>query len=205
MRRRTRGLTIVELMVAMTVLSVAGLLTMALFRMGVGGWKKMEAQSGLLADYEVLSGKLSREVQKSTYVSASTDIGPDGPTLAFLSATDDTTGVFHLDPVSYQPRWQSYQVFYYDSAARRIYLHKVPLAPGSPEIDSPEPIEDYDAGTGNIHDYRTAGRLLMADVDLCTFTLADNMLVLQVEGSRRRYGTERPETLKMRTSIAFRN
>ena len=186
------------------VLGLMGLLTVALFRTGASGWKKLEAQSTMLADYEVLQAKLSREAQRSTFVSASTETDADGTTLAFLSAVDDS-GEFVLDNGTFNPLWQKYLVFYYESSTRNVYLSEVPLAPGSPESTSPEPLEFYDAGSGKLKDYRTGGRLLMTDVDVCNFTLDNTMLITEIEGSRLRYGDSEPEELKMITSVAFRN
>lgn len=201
---RQRGVTIMEILVACLVLALLGLLTIALFRTGASGWRKLEAQSTLLADYEVLEAKLSREAQRSCFVSASTTVGPNGSTLAFLSAMNDD-GVFAIDPLSYQPVWQKYLVFYYDQNARRIYLAEVPLVPGSPEISAPQRLEDYDAGTGSLEDYRHDGRLLMTDVDTCNFSLLDSILSFEIAGSRKRYGDTEPEILRMAGSAGFRN
>jgi type II secretory pathway pseudopilin PulG len=212
MRVRQRGITVVELIVASLILGLLGLLTVVLFRTGASGWKKLEAQSGLLADYEVFNEKLSREVQRSNFGSAYAADTPDdtGTTLAFLSAMDDN-GNFALDTgpgppaPTYEPEWQKYLVFYWDKPARRIYLNEVKLAAGSPEVNTPVPIEMYSAGTGNINDYRTGGRLLMTDVDNCRFELDNFMLTVEVGASKRRYGDEQPETLNMVNSVGFRN
>lgn len=202
----SRGTTVVELLVAATVLSLLSLLTLALFKTGASGWRKLEAQSGLLADYEVLAGKLTKEIQRSVGVSASTGSFPDGDTVAFLSAVDDT-GTFTLDTSgSYEPVWQKYLIFNYDKTKRQVTLAEVKLLPGSPEALAPEPIETYDAGLLSLAAYRaTEGRLLMKDVDSCTFSLANSILTMEITGSRKRYGREDPETLHMKASAAFRN
>lgn len=204
MKRRSRGITIVELTVASMVLGMLGLLTVVLFRTGASGWKKMEAQSGLLADYQVLESKLGREVRRSVFGSASAMSDTNGTTVIFLSAMDDS-GNFAVDEDTYEPRWQKYLVFYWDRAARRVYLNEVKLAAGSDEIEHPGQIEDYADWTGNLEDYRKKGRLLMTDVDECTFTLADTMLTLELSATKKRYGDEAPEKLDMLNSIAFRN
>jgi Prokaryotic N-terminal methylation motif len=203
LRKRRRGITLVELIVASFVLGLLGLLTVALFRTGASGWKKLEAQSTMLADYEVLNTKISREAQRSVYGSASTDVGANGPTLAFLSALDDD-GVFVLSD-TYEPVWQKYLVFYHDQAKRSVYFAEVPLIKDSPEIKVPGPLQNYDGGSPDLDKYRTDGRLLMTDVDRCTFTLAGTMLTVEIEGSRKRYGDSKPETLEMINSTAFRN
>lgn len=204
MRNKQRGLTLIELMIAGFVLGLLSLVTVALFRTGASGWKKMEAQSTMLADYEVLDGKVTREVQRSTYISASTVVGPDGPTLAFLSAVDDT-GVFVLDPVTGEPIWQKFIIFYFDQANRRLYLTDLPLDPASTLRTAPQALEAYPEGTGDLNDYRTGGRLIMTDLDSCTFTLNDSMLAVEVRGSRERFGSNNPETLHMISSMAFHN
>lgn len=195
-----------EVLVAAGVLSLLGLLTLALFQTGASGWKKMEAQSGLLADYEVLAGKLVREVQRSVAASASTGTFSDGDAVSFLSALDDT-GTFVLDTGgSYKPVWQRYLIFNYDKNKRQVLLSEVKLVPGSPEALAPEPIENYDAGLHSLAAYRTGeGRLLMSDVDSCSFTITDAILTTEIRGSRKRYGREDPEKLHMKASVAFRN
>lgn len=202
--RGNHGITIVELLVASFVLGLLGLLTVALFRTGASSWKKLEAQSSMLAEYEVLNEKLSREIQRSVYASASTAVSPDGSTLAFLSAIDEH-GVFVLNPTTHEPEWQKYLIFYFHQPTRKCYMAELPLAAGSPEKDTPETLENYDAGSGNLNDYRKDGRLLMTDLDVCNFTLADSMLNLEIGGSRSRYGSSQPEVLKMTNSTAFRN
>jgi Tfp pilus assembly protein PilE len=204
MRQRHRGITIVEMLIASFILGLLGLLTVALFRTGASGWKKMEAQSGLLADYEVFSEKISREVQRSNFGSASTATSPDGTTLAFLSAIDDT-GTFVMDTAAYKPLWQKYLIFYWDQPNSRLYLTQEVLAPGSPEINFADRLENYDAGTGNLNDYRTGGRLLMTGVENCTFELNEYMLTVEIAASKSRYGDSQPETLNMVNSITFRN
>lgn len=211
--KRRRGSTVIELLVAAGVLSLLGLLTVALFRTGASGWKKLEAQSGLLADYEVLSSKLTREVQRSVAGSVSIGAYPDGTTLSFLSAVDDT-GTFVIDTSDdpgfshdYKPVWQKYLIFNYDSNKREVTLNEVLLNAGSPQAKAPAPIETYDAGTGPkpLSSYRSGGRLLMKDVDACTFSLNNNILTLEVQGSRKRYGRIDPEKLQMKASANFRN
>lgn len=208
--RRPRGITIVELIVTSVILGLLGLLTVVLFRTGASGWKKLEAQSGLLADYEVFNEKLSREVQRSNFSSASKADTPDdtGTTLAFLSAMDDN-GEFALDTDSpaptFEPVWQRYLVFYWDKPSGRLYLNEVKLVAGSPEMNAPEPLELYDAGTGDINDYRTGGRLLMTSVDKCQFKLEDMMLTVEIGAKKSRYGDEQPEALDMINSVSFRN
>ena len=205
MRKQQRGITIVELLVASVVLGLLGLLTVALFRSGASGWKKLEAQSTMLADYEVLTAKISKEVQRSVVASVDIDSpGVNGPTLSFLSAMDNN-GVFALDTTTFKPRWQKYLIFYFDQANRKLYLNEVELIPGSPEADAPEPLPSYDAFTGNIEDYRNGGRLLMTDLDTCTFTLNNSLIEVEVSGTRKRYGDEKPEKLHMICRAAFRN
>lgn len=132
---------------------------------------------------------------------------PDGTALSFLSAVDDT-GTFVIDTAGdYKPVWQKYLIFNYDSNKREVTLNDVVLIGGSPQAKAPAPIETYDAGTGPkpLSSYRTGGRLLMKDVDACTFSLNNNILTVEVKGSRKRYGRIDPEKLQMKASANFRN
>lgn len=204
MRQRARGITIVELLVTSFILGLLGLLTVVLFRTGASGWKKMEAQSGLLADYEVFNEKITREVQRSTFASAFTDSDPtEGTTFAFLSAMDDT-GTFVTND-AFEPQWQKYLIFYWDRPNRRLYMTEEKLVAGSPEIDNPKPLNEYGEFTGILADYRTGGRLLMTDVDSCLFDTDNFMVTIEVGATKVRYGDKVPETLNMVNSIAFRN
>ena len=158
----------------------------------------------MLADYEVLTAKITKEVQRSVVASVFTDVGVNGPTLSFLSAIDNN-GVFALNTTTLKPHWQKYLIFYFDQANRKLYLNEEKLIVGSPEADTPEPLPSYDAFTGNLEDYRKGGRLLMTDLDTCTFTLNNRMIEVEVSGTRQRYGDEKPEKLHMICRAAFRN
>lgn len=199
--RGRRAITVSELLVAMGILGLLGVLTVVLFRTGASGWKKIGAQSDLLSDYQVFSEKVARESHRSAFASASVANHADGTTLAFLSAMDDT-GTFVIDESTFTPIWQKYLVFYWDKPSRQIFLAEVELATPSTAVQR---LEDYDEGTGDLNDYRKGGRLLMTNVDHCSFELLNTMLTVEIAASKLRYGDEEPETLSMLTSVAFRN
>ena len=74
----------------------------------------------------------------------------------------------------------------------------MPLVIGDLRQDSPTPLN-------NLELYRSEGRLLMQDLDECIFTLDRSTITLEITASRQRFGSQRPETLRMVNRAAFRN
>lgn len=201
-----KGFTLLETMVAAMVLMGLTLTLFFIYQMGASAWKKGEAQTQILQDFQASTARLVREVERSTYSSLS--VAPAGgpyTACSFLSPIDDN-GLFCFDPIGQKPIWQKYVVMWYDAPAQTLFWREIPLAPGSPEAGSPEPIDTYDAG-GNapLTSYCANGQTVAVHVSQCEFLASPRLLTLRLEGTRKRYGSPEPEKFSLETAACFRN
>ena len=176
----------------------------AIFQQGSSAWRKTEATSDLGNELQKITVVLEREVERSCYTSLSLDPPGAATACSVLTPVNDQ-GQTVLSTTGY-PVWQAYKVFYYDAPNKQVCLRTVPLAPASPEANSPEPIELYDAGgLQPLSTYRNGGRPLARFVEAFSFTPTQGMLVLTIQGQKKRYGRSVPEQLSWKITCTFRN
>lgn len=190
-----RGHTLLEQLVGMGLLSGLMLMMFFIYQYGASAWKKGETETDLLQESQKLVARLQREAERSVYASASLDPGPDtGTAVAFLSCWDEATERFDVDPATGSPMWHEYHVFYYDGPSREVRWKRVPVAP----TVTPVPLAAL-AGE------RNGGRVLARDVVRCDFQLSEQLLGLELEIEKKRYGTPTPERLQLPVLIYLRN
>ncbi len=193
---RRQGFTLIEAMVAYMLLAILFLMMFFIYRTGASAWKKAEAQTQLLQEAQVVTGRLSREIERSVYASAGLDPGPGtGTAVAFLSCWNDATGEYDYDPGSRSPLWHKYLICYYNAATQEVFWTETPLVPPS---STPAPL-------AALATFRNGGKLLARNVTRCDFTLSEDMLELQLELSRKRYGSETLEVVQLPLRVFFRN
>ncbi len=196
-----RGTTLLETMVGAAILSGLTLALFFIYRMGASAWKKGEAQTEMLQDLQGSIARLTREAERSTFVSVVTEPGA----ISFLSPLD-ANGVIVYDPAGQKPVWQKYVVMYYDAPNEQVRWLEVPLAPGSPEMGQAEPIQLYDAGGSQpLSTYRVGGKVIASHITRCEFTAADGFVEVLLESTRKRYGSPAPEKFVLQSAAAFRN
>lgn len=194
--RCDRGHTLVELMVGFMLLTLLFGMLYFVYRTGAGAWKKSETQVELLQEAQVVTSRLSREVERSVYDSAEVDPGPNiGTAVAFLSCWNDATDQYDYDATSRSPIWHKYLICYYDAANQKVYWNETPL--GSPTTAA--------APLPALATYRSGGKLLASHVTRCDFTLSEEVLELQLELERKHYGSEKLEQIQLPTRVFFRN
>jgi hypothetical protein len=190
-----RGHTLLEQLVGMGLLSGLMLMMFFIYQYGASAWKKGETETDLLQESQKLVARLQREAERSVYASASLDPGPNaGTAVAFLSCWDDATERFDVDPATGRPMWHEYHVFYYDGPSREVRWKRVPVAP----TVTPVPLAAL-AGE------RNGGRVLARDVVRCDFQLSEQLLGLELEIEKKRYGTPTPERIQLPVLIYLRN
>ena len=121
------GITLPEVVIAALILGILTGVLFYLFRSGIVSLKKVENQSSLIRELQLISLKISEEVRQSTASSMSTSV--DGRVLAFLSAVEETSGEFQVDEFG-RPEWQKYVVFYHDTSdltIRRLIVDYTPV------------------------------------------------------------------------------
>lgn len=186
--RRPAGFTLVELLISCVILGLLLTVTFMIYRMGASAWLKSDAKSELLQIAQVVTAKLNREVESSSYRSAS--VSADNSAVAFLSARN-ADGVFVYDDVSVIPHWQNYVVFYFQASSKSLLRREVGVA-GTPAELAAQPIDVL--GGGPVDNYRSAGRVMGSGMDNCRFSFTpDEQLVLEMEAFKTRYGSMSPE------------
>ncbi len=199
-RRPSSGFTIAELLVSSVVLGLLLAVTFSIYRMGAAAWQKSDAKSELLQIAQVVTAKVNREVEGSTF--RSLEVAGDGSGAAFLTARDEN-GVFQYDPVKLTPRWQQYVVLYFVPAQKTLYRREVSVA-GLPQQDAAMPINSL--GAGALPTYFRLGQPIGRGMDECRFSVGgDEQLILELSASKLRYGSPTPEKQSIRVVTAFRN
>jgi hypothetical protein len=198
-----KGNTLIEVMVGCVILGLLMTLLFQCFRSGAGAWKKVEAQAELIGDLQVTASLLDREFERTSPASVTLDATGTG--MAFLSPLDDT-GQYTCD-VNGRLEWKAYCVCWYDAAGKTLMWRKFPLVAGAPERLTAGPIQDYDDGSGKkaLAAYYVNGRVVARHVDACTFARAGLGLQFNWLVQRKRYGSERLESVRMVSQITPRN
>ncbi|MEW6279273.1 MAG: hypothetical protein AB1758_11660 [Candidatus Eremiobacterota bacterium] len=189
------GATLIETLIGLSLLCLLMLMMFFIYRVGASAWKKSEAQTQLLQEGQVVTGRLSREVERSVYDSASLDPGPNnGTAVAFLTCWNETANRYEYDAASRSPIWQRYEICYYDSATQEVRWTQAPFVPST----TPAPL-------GGLAGFRNGGRVLARNVTRCDFVLTDHVLELQLELQRKRYGSDDLEKVELPCRSVFRN
>lgn len=192
-------MTILEMMVSTAILGLLFTAVFFIYQMGASAWQKGITQSDLQQSAQVAKAQLARELERSTYDSLSVD--PQG--ISFLSPMD-ANGRFQVDPVALKPHWQKYVIFYHDPATRSLMWREESVL-GSPQELTPGPIETWGAAQP-LSSYFNSGRALAREIDSCTFAVTpDKVVSFLWSGQKKRYGSETPEKLTIRSAVGFRN
>ena len=198
--RCDRGISLAELLVACTILGMLLTAAFGIYRMGAQAWLKSDAKAELLQVAQVVSAKVCREVEGSSY--RGLELSADGSGLAFPSAKD-ASGVFVYDPVAVTPTWQKYLVIYFDANRKAIFRREVPLA-GLPQQNASMPIKSL--GQGPVETFFSNGLQIARGMDGCRFSVTPNeQLVVELSASKIRYGSPVPEKQSVRVVTALRN
>jgi prepilin-type N-terminal cleavage/methylation domain-containing protein len=123
-----RGASLVEVIVAIAILGILTTTLFAMFKTGVTALRKVENQSELIRELQLLSLKITQEASESTYTSLS--VSPDGHIVSFLSAVD-SDGNFQANEFG-RPVWQKFILYYYDTADSTIKRTVVDFTPPTP-------------------------------------------------------------------------
>lgn len=199
-RRGNRGISLAELLIACTILGMLLSAVFMIYRMGAQAWLKSDAKSELLQVAQIVSAKVNREVEGSSY--RGLEISADGSGLAFPSAKD-LNGVFVYDPVAITPIWQKYQVIYFDASKKALFQREVPLA-GLPQQKASMPIKSL--GQGTVDKFFSNGVQVAHGMDTCRFSVTPSeQLVVELSASKVRYGSPVPEKQSVRVVTALRN
>lgn len=205
MRSSHRGATLVEILVASFVLGLLLLALLGIYVTCSGSWAKVRSQSDMGQDLQVCLTKMERDITDSTIRSLSIDSTAGAMALSILVPTDDD-GAYSLDVDTGHLRWNRYRIYYLDPSGN-LMQRDVPLLAGSPQIDTPEPIETYDGGAGPmpLSGWRSGGKVVGRALSGFDVVLGSGRVELIVSTERQRYGSPTPERRSRRISCRFRN
>jgi prepilin-type N-terminal cleavage/methylation domain-containing protein len=133
MMRHGRGLTLIELMVGMTLLSLVLTLSAQVLVPCLNVWNVSQSQASLQQGAMLLQRKLSDEVAASDVRSVTTLNDP--PAICFLSYTPD--GAAQTNPYDTQSGeilWQQWVVYYLDAEDQLVYRKVWPNPSGGTQV-----------------------------------------------------------------------
>ncbi len=175
-----------------------------IYRMGARAWAQTDAHTELLQSLQIVTARVSREMERSHYGSVS--LGASGRSVAFLSPLDEQG--FALQPDG-SLEWRRYLVFYWDGTDK-VFVRDLPLAAGDPQIYTPTPVETYDGpwGVRSVDFYANSGRLVSRQVVDFLVEITpppERLFRVKVKGERKRYGDSTPEAVEVERFVFLRN
>lgn len=203
--RSRGGFTLIEVMVATTLIGVMFTVLFIIFRLGANANTKALTRHEMLLEIRMLMDRINRTMTSSQRDGV--EISPEGDILSAISTLD----------IDKNPRinfnqgklvWQSYSVFYLDSATRTIRETRVPASPTTTAV----PLGRYNQASGSvpISRYADGGRLLVDNVESFQTTRLDSQIdrhlyQVVVSAQRSRQGSTAPESLEMSSVVRLRN
>ena len=200
---KRRAMTLLEIMVASSILLLMMGVLFSVYRMGASAMMKGTVHTELVQETNVACHRLTREVERSIYLSLSSTSAPAAPGVSFLSAVNGSD-LFAYDNATTMPRWQNFLIFYYDPVALELRLRKVPTV-GTPTEGAPRTIELFGAALP-LATYLTGGTVVSRSISACAFNVTpEQQLIMEITAQKKRYGSPTPESYKQRTLVNFRN
>lgn len=200
LQNRRRGASLLDIMVASVILGLLLFALFSLFRTGVVGLKKVDNQSSLLRELQILSLKIGRAAHESSFDSLS--VSPDQTIVAFLSA-EDGNGDFIADDLG-RPVWQKFIVYYLQTSDNTIYRTEVPYTATDPSETTT--YEDYSGGTLPALVGSGDPRPLAKNITFCRWErLSPALLSFQFQAERQRYQSDDFEKKSLTSTVKLRN
>jgi competence protein ComGC len=200
------GLTIAEVLVVVAIFGILFTAIFAIFQVGLSAFHKTTTKNELLQELQVTNFRLASELERSTLASLAADDLLE--VSAFLSAFGND-GDFVTDTRG-RPEWQRYVVYYRNTTQNAIYRAEVPLVIGASQRRVATPIEFYNSGGGPspLASYANGGQPLsrfVTDFRPRVLPAPVSQLIWDLRVERKRYGSQRPETLTTTVAIHLRN
>ena len=197
MKTSHRGTTLIEAILSLTLLNLLMAFMFFVYRLGASAWQSGQADTQLAQTVQSVVDRISREASRSSIESLSFE--PQAPDvasiIAFLSPIDQTTNSPSYDPVTLLPLWHSHFVCYYDQGNKELRWKKVPVA--LPSIEA--------TPLNSLNSQRSDGALLAEEISACEFFVIGDSLDLTITAERQRYGSSKPDQIKLHSTVFFRN
>ena len=199
-RRKAGGFSLPEIAIASLILAILLTLVFLVFRSGIVSLRKVENQSTLVRELQLLSLKVSEEVRQSTYFSMGTST--DGTMLSFLSAVDNSE-TFHLDAYG-RPEWQKFIVYYHDSDEQTVKRLTEAYVTATPT--DARTLEDYSGGPLTDFVDQNNPQPIAHDISRCLWEIeSSTLLKFEFETEKTRYQSTDKERKSITGRIYLRN
>lgn len=193
-----RGHTLLEVLIAGVLLVVMLGLVLSTYAGGAGAMRKVETQSELQSQAQVLCMRLGQDLEWAAV--SSLTLRDDGHAVSFL---DPASGVMTLTPDTMQLTWDHFVIYYLDQGD--VWRREVSLPPDAPERLSPGPLETFGPSLP-LQSYCQEGtRLARGATDFTLSTDGERLLNLSLALSQRRYGKTDPDVFRLQSGFRLRN
>lgn len=196
---RRRGFTIIELVVASVILGFLLFMAFLAYQLSASSLMKGTTQAEMLGTLQVAFNKIEGAVKSSSRDGVSTSL--DQTVLATIQATD-LDGKYTLDSTG-RLEWQGYRVFYWTNDDDGILYTRKVSYPGGPTTTA----SSLESSSGSdLLSFRNNGTPLARGLSDCRFYIdPSDLLVLEATIEKKRYGSEEPERISARSTVAVRN
>lgn len=192
---RSRGLSLIEMLITMAVLAFVATAALGILLAGKRTWQANVGRSDVRQTLQVASWRIDTDLRNTGagYVTSNTATTPAA--ISFPSALD-SRGRFTTEADGV-PDWQTFVIYYVPTGTTRLLRKEVAAIPADPDIDpmlTPAQLTGYCDGTGRL--IATGVRTFSVTVDTDAATA---VLTLTIEARNQNGATER----QTRTSTIF--
>ena len=198
--RGCRGFSVVEILIASIILGLLVTALFGLFRTGIVSMRKVDNQTELIRELQILSLKITDEASASSFKSLC--LSGNHEAVSFLSAVDKN-GVFRTDEFG-RPEWQEFILYYYQQEDSTIRRTTVPFVTGSP-IEA-RTLEQYSGKSIDFYLGQGTPTILAHRVSGCRWD-ANPPAVIEFEFKveKQRYQQKDMEQKRLFSAITMRN
>ncbi len=197
-----RGVSLLEVMVAVAVMGVLITSVFGIFKMGISAWFKTDGLTDLVQQGQLVGARWVRDVE--TTASSAVSVTPAGDAISLPSARD-VNGNFVLDATTNEDLvWTKYVLYYYDNVAGEVRRAEVPINPATRAV---VPIESYNGPSGRqpLSFYLNGGTVIARQVTAFQVGAGSRIARLTVTAQKPRPQTTQLETSSSSFSALMRN
>lgn len=185
-----RGVTLVECLVAASLLLAVLAIVSAAFGSTVNSLSKVNARADYLQSFQILGSNFVRDTQAS--LPSALDWAPD----FYACPSPQHPDGAQLTPLERDLIYQSYRIYYRIPGQREAWLRSIPLSTPTAAV---VPLSQADLGWGvqGLAFYANRGKKLVTDLDRFEVRMDGASVVLRLEGTRQHKGRIAPERLDL--------
>lgn len=185
-----KGVTLVECLVAASMLLAVLAIVSAAFGSTVNSLSKVNARADYLQSFQILGSNFIRDTQASRRQAL--DWAPD----FYACPSPQHPEGAQLTPLERDLVYQSYRIYYRLAGQREAWLRSLPLSAPTATV---LPLSQADLGWGvqTLAFYANRGKKLVTDLDRFEVRMDGASVVLRLQGTRQHKGRIAPERLDL--------